>query len=293
MIVAGHGRPHRATSRMLDVRRDIIGWNASALLQSHWFLHIPKTGGSSINEATNHTAFAKYHNCCTTDVVAGNPPSNRSNLCCVRPYLAAPWHIPPDSFAHHFGHLIEGDKRWRRWCLVRDPTARWASELNWNPWSGLYPSFFVNGSRTFRRRDDERLHRALRPDQRRYITWDEELLHYAPQHWHVVDPNGGIQCDCVVAFEKLKHFPMVGYANSGRMSNFTPSLPQALQDLYALDRDLHARALRHKTLCFPASEWRIEWANKNLQERRSIKSAVYDSKVPPGMHVTPRIQRPM
>ena len=75
------------------------------------------------------------------------------------------------------------------------------------------------------------------------VQWTEELAHRQPQHWYVWDEHGGVQCDCVVAFEKLG---MLTDSQKKASSHVTGGvLPAPLQQLYSVD--FHLWRLAHQT----------------------------------------------
>ena len=211
------------------------------------FMHIPRTGGSSI-EATiksHRTMRWRVRDCCRW--------SRNLVTCCKQ---GSPWHLPLDVLALRDATLVKEFKTRPIWCIVRSPVERWASSI----------SFIANtrarwsGSLAFPRpqRSAQQLKAAFSCGRFR-TEWDEELAHMQPQSWMVWDALGSPQCSCAVPFEQLSAFTSLRL-NSRKLPHgelrevgVSFSMPQNMSDLYAEDMELWQNALRHPGPCYPLS----------------------------------------
>lgn len=184
------------------------------------FIHIPKTGGTSVEAllTKEQAVFHRYK----------KPPSS--------PWLS-PWHFPPDLFEMQYGVSYDRPPRTERFCVVRAPEERFRSCQLWS--RGRYLA-----NRTT-------LEQAYGHWSR--TTPTEELLHRMPQHMFVWTSDGRVQCQCVIAFEKMTRLLSV------HLNKRTPSVTnntemnrhwRAMQSLYRQDESLHMQALRSKQLCY-------------------------------------------
>ena len=187
-----------------------------AVMRTHGFIHIPNTGGTSIESKLNATA-AIIH---------------RKH---AQKFAASPWHLPPDVYEALTG------RRYARpsFCVVREPRERLQSCLNWRyankfhtPLSNLSSIYSVG---------------------RTQIRWTEERLHRMPQWWFVWADDGRVLCDCVIAYEKL-NFSV--HLNAGEPSQRVMTISAFPRDLYSFDALLHRTALREPNLCYrPGALW--------------------------------------
>lgn len=225
-----------------------IEHEAQRLLHGAMFIHVPKTGGTSVEQALQAIGAPQlavrwqFQSCC--DFARPN-----TRQCC---FPGPPWHLAADVFKQRFNRSIEGDgsARRERWCIVRDPAARYASCVAWDrrvhphPWDA----------------SDEASGLALATHALRggrfQVRWGANGLvaHRQPQHWFVWDERGAVQCDCVVAFEKLPSFRLPHKNHGETADDDEPATPQALpaslQELYAPDVELWRRAKEAPGLCY-------------------------------------------
>lgn len=194
---------------------DVMKEEMVDLLRTHGFIHIPKTGGTSIESLLNASQV----------IIKRNDP-----------YLltASPWHLPVDVYEATY------KKPYMRpsFCVVREPRDRLDSCIAWTQLHHIkfdtpiefLPAIFANG--------------------RLRVKWNEERVHRMPQSWYVWAEDGRVTCDCVVAFEKLSALTSVhtNKAKSGGARyhhNYTYPA-----NLYAMDSLLHQTALAAPSLCY-------------------------------------------
>lgn len=214
---------------------------AEALLDELFFLHIPKTGGTSIEEAAGRRNSARMQ---TKDLHL--------------PFQwTSPWHLVPDVYERLNGRPLDAYGPRQQWCVVRRPSDRYSScrswAAKWTNWAYDLAS-------------EERL-LAEFTGGRLGVDWHsriigEEHVHKQPQHWFVWDATGAPQCHCVVAFEKLGTITSHrSGATPGRAHAAAPPLSEPMSKLYALDEALWAEANRTTDLCFTPSRFdAARWA---------------------------------
>lgn len=182
------------------------------LLRTHGFIHIPKTGGTSIEASLNatHAIIKRVH-------------SHKS-------YGVSPWHLPVDVYESVY------QKPYLRptFCVVREPRERLESCIGMK---------FSNSFRT----PLHTLPRVFAPG-RHAVWWTEEFVHRMPQAWFVWDARGRVTCDCVVAFERLGNLTSV-HSNRAQQPRAL-NLSDFPWELYARDALLHTLARESPTLCY-------------------------------------------
>ena len=234
---------------------------AQNALRHFFFLHIPKNGGTSVELAAsrNLSAWGLYRGCCPKSAIVGT--ASVRDVCCTKSFASrrsSPWHLPPDVFFQLFHHEIEADalhpgRRLKRWCVVRDPAERWASEQRWvqRNLQGRYPVVRPDGQLQLVRQQEATVLRNALSDGRHNVSWTEELVHVQPQHWFVWATDGSVQCECVVAHERLHFFELGRINNSSEAhDDVAVRLPKELKELYAPDVRLYASARQSSGLCF-------------------------------------------
>ena len=187
-----------------------------SLLRSHGFIHIPKTGGTSVETLLNASQAIIHRR---HKAIAG----------------ASAWHLPPDVYEQ----LYHTEYMRPTFCVVREPRERLESCLRW-PYSS-----------TFHTPLDKLA--AVYAVGRHKMRWTEEYVHRMPQSWYVWSDRGDVLCDCVVAYEKLdvrvRHNP----GQKKRIENATARFPTRL---YEMDALLYHVASASNALCYkPAPLW--------------------------------------
>jgi hypothetical protein len=194
------------------------------------FLHIPKTGGSTIEKILDKSSH-----------IFGQRDSFTEKF-------GSPWHLPPDVFEHKF-HRPFGRSR-RTFCIVRDPSERFNSEVNYRLKLHEQKSRFRKVFPLLTTAETESAAKILRLGRFSIPNRRDDILHLAPQSWFVWNDRGAVQCHCVVAIERLAQIielranPSTSKNGTLKFSHVSPSLAA----LYHQDELLHKRALQ-SSLC--------------------------------------------
>lgn len=185
----------------------------------------------------------------------------------------APWHLPPDVF-NRLLHVPFAPSNRSTFCVVREPSGRFASEMAYRV-KQASPHLPVLNSPQLEYRAQTLM------AGRQHAHFSAENAHWMPQSWFVWDGDGGVQCHCVVAFERLPQLLSGGApggnqteahhanrASSTHENGSIPSprllapgaapsvMPAILGKLYAADRQLWLAARDSPTFCFEPSPQR-------------------------------------
>jgi hypothetical protein len=273
-------------SNLLRREASCVAPGCFILPPGHSFLHIPKTGGTAVEQSSKKLGIEVRTSPQVHEV-------NRSGT------VGSPWHLPPDMFQHVYGTPRSSKPML---CVVRDPADRLRSEASWRctPWRS--PKRYANGTscqNRYSRRDDpehditsdaEEVLRARRRAD--LLRMGDRVLHMLPQSWHVWAEDGSVQCSCVVAYDKLAR--VLGLVPKQPSKYFDVRCPRspALAALYSIDEELHANASADdRSLCYrprPLPIGRLQEDHWRLWQRRQRRLCWRSLKAPlqaPGTRV--------
>lgn len=164
---------------------------AARLWKSGFFLHIPKTGGTSVEAELRSRGLGAS---------AVFPEGGRPTCCpacCGKHWRTSPWHFAPDVFESRFNRSVEdfssrsgfGGRFNRsvenvgghagcqfRWCVARNPTERRNSGI---AWAKIYYRKYFNATNF----TSPTYSAELLSKGRFSVDWNEELVHTQPQSW--------------------------------------------------------------------------------------------------------------
>ena len=270
-------RPVR--SSLLQREASCVAPGCFLLPPGHSFLHIPKTGGTAVEQSSKKLGIEVR----TSPQVHKEVKRNGT--------VGSPWHLPPDMFQRVYGTPRSSKPII---CVVRDPADRLRSEASWRctPWRS--PKRYANGTscqNRYSRRDDpehdiisdaEEILRAQRRAD--LMRMGDRVLHMLPQSWYVWAEDGSVQCSCVVAYDKLAR--VLGLVPKQPSKYFDVRCPRspALAALYSIDEELHANASADdRSLCYrprPLPIGRLQEDHWRLWQRRQRRLCWRSLKAP-------------
>lgn len=261
----------------------------------HSFLHIPKTGGTGIEQSAKALGIE----------VLTSPLVNALKVQRSGQGQSSPWHLPPDMFERVYGTPRSSNGR-PLLCVVRDPVVRRCpvaparvckplsplperaaqerlrSEASWRctpairKW--LNPRLKVQHDRGCRLQDQPEFgmtsdaEEVLRAPRRvALVHMGDRVLHILPQSWFVWAEDGSVQCSCVVAYDKLARVLGLEPKKPSNYADVRCPRTPAFAALYAVDEELHANASADRALCYrprPLPIRRMEEDNWRLWQRR-------------------------
>lgn len=189
------------------------------------FLHVPKTGGTSIEE---RAPWLGLH-----VLTAPHTREFNQRLHAKVPGGGSIWHLPPDMFEAKFG-VARSPDRLPLLCVVRNPADRLRSEVAWR--CALDRSRNdTSCSRQARKaaeaamvREADAVLRAERRGRKSLHHATDRMLHMLPQAWFVWAEGGRAQCDCVVAYNKLDRVAGLFHKNANSHTEVGRRLEPAL-----------------------------------------------------------------
>ena len=258
MAFRSGSHPALSSQPALSVASAPNGSVPALLSGEYMFLHIPKTGGTSIDSVLPDAAQLYSRRKELHHSVWGHT-------------TFAPWHLAPDVYdawlrLRHRNATFSAPGQ-PVFCVVRNPFERLISRLTFheNEAAGAHrpaPNLLAETCRLLRE--------AQRPP-----TWvwpfDGFMQHAVPQSWFVWSQLGATQCQCVVAFEKLSALlphthlnsaaaevaaaPAGGHFDAARFATLRANasagqMPDAWKQLYHDDYELWRAALHSSSLCY-------------------------------------------
>ena len=214
----------------------------------HSFIHIPKTGGTSMEAAAARLGLE----------VLWSPRKTHPSVPAGRARgVGTAWHLPPDSFERIFG-VPRSPNGKPLLCVVRQPADRLRSESAWRCGMTAHGNKrFTPGGKpcsptvTPEAKMAEEAQRVLDAESRESLEpFDDNLVHMLPQSWFVWDDRGRVRCSCVVAFPKLALLAGLPQQNAQSHGNVGWMSSAVFPKLYAHDERLFLRANAARELCY-------------------------------------------
>ena len=251
----GRGRGRRRGTRAL-------AHEAVAVIRNMMFIHIPKTGGMSMQ------ALLSRPQSLWQQTARDDRGRFVLDLRALGPRWLSKWHLPPDVYMRLTNKSVDAmmAQHSSKFCIVRDPAERYQSELKWQRTPLPHAKAAANGW-AWAKNQRELYGFRLSPEElantlslgRFRQTWTEEIIHMQPQHWFVWDEEGRAQCDCVIAFEKLSAFKSHGLGHRNRSPQpstlLSTPMPSVMRPLVQPDYLLWNRAKSAPHLCYEPPHW--------------------------------------
>ena len=193
------------------------------ILQSMMFIHIPKNGGTTMEAVLKNqqTIISRPH--------AAIP----RNFLSPHSGWVSPWHMPPDMYEEIMKQRYNSKGFEKRFCIVRNPIDRYISDMHWSNWAFRTP--FAKLAEMY-------------AQNWAAVRWTEEAVHRMPQHMFVFSRSGHVQCDCIIAIERLKNITSVK-KNTHNIAHSPFELPEGFFALYSADHMIWSAALKNHSLC--------------------------------------------
>merc|ERR1712228_751872 len=159
------------------------------------FIHIPKTAGSSIENAAfaqniKYSQYAMSRNNENTKRIYDHYINKTAHPNCT---IHSPYHIPPRYFLQNFTYYDKS--RYDLFCIVRNPFSRILSEY-------VYQNKKTINCSISKDEFNQNLTDLMDHCQKKICCQDFHLL---PQYEYVYDSDGSQLCDHVLHFENLKN----------------------------------------------------------------------------------------
>uniref|UniRef100_A0A061S7A0 Sulfotransferase n=1 Tax=Tetraselmis sp. GSL018 TaxID=582737 RepID=A0A061S7A0_9CHLO len=202
---------------LLPLQGHLLRMNDGIPLSQDWqFVHIPKTGGTSVESLLRSSG--------VTPAIDIMFPALRNNTYRSKCGTAeTPWHYTPNQVENCQWEPNPYTGR-NTWCVIRHPVMRFLSEFKWRlnriqteGWEGSWTQFLPRNFGVVETNSTKRFDIVqFAKDTTSLLTkfsksclgntscpLTENFLHLQPQHWYVDNEKGNMTCDKVLPFRTL------------------------------------------------------------------------------------------